>query len=161
MAGPAADVTRERPSAALELAAEAVCLAASAAFVVVLVDSKRTILRPIERPDRLMTKANDIFGSGFLGERKGMGESFAELISRSRMRISAGGAEEEEDGAPAEEQLRMGGRVGAWVRRRNDIAQLGQDGAGDREKLEGSEDFERRWPAHCQLLGKKAANQRA
>jgi hypothetical protein len=71
-------------------------------------------------------------------------ESFADLVSRSQMRISAGGAGEEEDGAPTEEQLRMGGRVRAWVWRRNDIAQLGQDGAGDREKLESSEDFERR-----------------
>lgn len=71
MAGPAVDATRDRPCVALEEASEAVdeaceavCLAASAAFVVVLlaVDSKRARVRPIERPDRLMTRATDILG---------------------------------------------------------------------------------------------------
>ena len=66
MAGPAAAVTRDRPSVALAVTSDAlaetsdaVFFAVSAAFVVV-VDSKRTMLRPIERPDRLMTRAKDI-----------------------------------------------------------------------------------------------------
>ena len=66
MAGPAAAVTRDRLSVALAVTSDAlaetsdaVFFAVSAAFVVV-VDSKRTMVRPIERPDRLMTRANDI-----------------------------------------------------------------------------------------------------
>lgn len=60
-------MTRDRPWAALLVASdavdeacEAVCLAASAAFVDV--DSKRTMWRPMARPDRLMTSEKDIFG---------------------------------------------------------------------------------------------------
>jgi len=67
IAGPAADVTRERPCDALAVYSDAVdeallaaCLAVSVAFVVVEVDSKRTMRRPSERPDRLDTRANDI-----------------------------------------------------------------------------------------------------
>jgi hypothetical protein len=67
MAGPAAAVTRDRPCWALDVysdavaeALEAVCFAVSAAFVVVEVDSKRTMRRPIERPDRLVTRAKDM-----------------------------------------------------------------------------------------------------
>lgn len=74
MAGPAAAVTRERPSEALAVYSEALAvysdavaealfaafLAVSAAFVVVEVDSKRTMRRPSPRPARLDTRANDI-----------------------------------------------------------------------------------------------------
>ncbi len=76
MAGPAAAVTRDRLSVALAVTSDAlaetsdaVFFAVSAAFVVV-VDSKRTMLRPIVRPDRLMTRANDI-SERVSGEGKG------------------------------------------------------------------------------------------
>jgi hypothetical protein len=66
MAGPAADETRESPSEALAVYSDAVdealdaaCLAASLAFCVE-VDSKRTMRRPTERPDRLVTRAKDM-----------------------------------------------------------------------------------------------------
>lgn len=87
MAGPAAEVTRERPwvalletSDAVDEAWEVACLAASAAFVV-LVDSKRTMRRPMERPDRLMTREKDIVIVVVM-----------ERI-RKKLRVSADGAE--------------------------------------------------------------------
>lgn len=65
MAGPAAAVTRDRPCWALAEYSDAVaeallaaCLAVSLAFVAV--DSKRTMRRPVERADRLVTRANDM-----------------------------------------------------------------------------------------------------
>lgn len=83
MAGPAAAVTRERPSEALAVYSEALAvysdavaealfaafLAVSAAFVVVEVDSKRTMRRPSPRPARLDTRANDIVLRGLGWER--------------------------------------------------------------------------------------------
>lgn len=81
MAGPAAAVTRDKLCVAFAVASdtvdealETVCLAVSAAFVVVVVDSKRTMVRPTERPDRLMTRANDILVVWLVGGRLGRGE---------------------------------------------------------------------------------------
>lgn len=62
-AGPAAELTRERPSEALVESSEAlaaVFLAASVAFSEV-VDSKRTARRPKVRAERRETRANDMF----------------------------------------------------------------------------------------------------
>jgi len=65
MAGPAADVTRDRPCWAFTVYSDAVadallaaCLAVSPALVDV--DSKRTMKRPVERADLLVTRANDM-----------------------------------------------------------------------------------------------------
>lgn len=164
MAGPAAEVTRERPSVALEEtsdavdeALEAVCLAASAAFVVVL-DSKRTMRRPIERPDRLMTRANDIVDAGLLGAE---GEK-TKKADRG-MRNSAGGAE-------------MGGRGAAGERVRMRMAAVWELGsAKERYRAAWSRmgpEIEKNWIGEarkiskgvvgdCQVLGNDAANQKA
>lgn len=177
IAGPAVEATRDRPCVALEAAAEAcaaACLADSAAFCVVVlaVDSKRAMVRPTVRPDRLMTRAKDILcvwvcgcmgvcwvskllESGFLGEGKGR------LSFGSQMRIPEGGAENRGFGT-AEEQLMDGGRgweLGSAKRTISRTLGRGTGWAGDREKLDNSRS-ERRWLL-ARFLGKKAANQRA
>jgi hypothetical protein len=144
IAGPAVEATRDRPSVALEAAeaaeeaaleaapeavpavCEAVCLAASAAFCVVLLavdDSKRAMVRPTVRPDRLMTRAKDILcvcvgfcsflGSGFLGEGKGRLDSAVGRrckFRRSERRM--------EDWAQPKSNSRMAAVGGSWVRRK-------------------------------------------
>jgi hypothetical protein len=102
----------------------------------VVVDSKRraAMRRPIERPDRLMTRANDILAGGedWTSERAGWMSAELGLFSRSRARKFGDRRAETECG--------RGRDCGCWRRpdgfgQRNDIAQLGQASAGDRGKI--------------------------
>ena len=61
----------------------------------------------------------------------------------------------------AGERVRMAAVEGSWVRRRNDIAQPGRDGTGDREKMGMLGRFRKALAGLVPGFGKKAANQKA
>jgi hypothetical protein len=126
---------------------------------VVAVDSKRAMVRPIERPDRLMTRAKDILFWSFGGFRvRGKSDferpQIAKLFGGRRRR-------EWRDGGAAEGAVADGGRVGScWVRRKNDIAQR-WTGWGRRSRKIGKLGRFRKALAIARFLGRTAANQRA
>jgi hypothetical protein len=113
----------------------------------VVVDSKRraAMRRPIERPDRLMTRANDILAGGedWTRERAGWMSAGLELffaVKGAKIRRSGGRRR-----SVAGESIAVvgGGRMGSG---KGTISRnLDRLRPEIEEKLESSEDFERRW----------------
>jgi hypothetical protein len=127
----------------------------------VVVDSKRraAMRRPIERPDRLMTRANDILAGGedWTRERAGWMSAGLELffaVKGAKIRRSGGGG----DGVWPGSRLRLLAAAG-WVRAKERYRAT-WTGFGRRSRKNWKARKISKGVGYCQVLGKKMTNQR-